>query len=158
MRVFLFWLCFTIVAIWGQYLLPGTDFLAAGLVVSMQEQDRSRTLWLAVPWILLQEGMGNLAFGMMPLLYGSLALAFYFGRWLFEARNILFICLLGFFSGASQAWLALTMAGLQGVAPERGAVLATALLQALLFPLLWLTAQKMYARFVTRHAQRVATT
>ena len=157
MRVFLFWLTFTIIAIWGQYLLPGTDFLAAGLVVSMQEQDRGRTLWLAVPWILLQEGMGNLAFGVMPMLYGALAIAFYCGRWLFEARNILFICLLGLFSGASQAWLTLTMAGLQGVAPDRGALLAAALLQALLFPLLWYLAQKTYARFVTRHAQRVAT-
>lgn len=157
MRVFLFWLCFTIAAVWGQYFLPGTDFLAVGLVVSMQEQDRSRTLWLVVPWILLQEGMGNLAFGVMPLLYGSLALAFYFGRWLFEARNILFIGLLGLFNGASQAWLTLTMAGLQDVAPDRSAVLAAALLQALLFPPLWLTVQKTYARLVTRHAQRVAT-
>jgi len=157
MRSPLFWLLFTVAAVWGQFLVPGTDFLAAGLVVSMQEQGRTRTLWLALFWILLQEGMGSLAFGTVPLLYGVLFLGFHFGRWLFEPRNFLFICLIGVFSGISQAWLGLTMATLQGVVADRNEVITAAAVQVTLLPMEWALLSKLYEKYVNGHAHRVAT-
>ncbi len=157
MRSPLFWFLFTVAAVWGQFLVPGTDFLAAGLVVSMQEQGRTRTLWLALFWILLQEGMGSLAFGTVPLLYGVLFLGFHFGRWLFEPRNFLFICLIGVFSGISQAWLGLTMATLQGVVADRNEVITAAAVQVTLLPMEWALLSKLYEKYVNGHAHRVAT-
>lgn len=155
MRSLLFWGLFTVAAVWGQYMVPGTDFFAAGLIVSLQEQGRARSLWLALFWILLQEGMGSLAFGTIPLLYGVLFLGFHFGRWLFDPRNYLFICLLGLFFGIAQAWLGLTMATLQGVLPDRTAVLTGAAVQVTLLPLEWALLFKLYENYVKRHADRV---
>lgn len=156
MRVLLFWTFFTVAAIWGQSVVPGTDFLAAGLVVSMQEQSRGRSLWLALVWILLQEGMGSLAFGSVPLLYGVLALGFTVGRWLFEPRNFLFICLIGVFLGVAQAWLGLTMATLQGVVADRNAVVTAAAVQVTLLPVEWALVSKLFEKFAKSHAHRVA--
>ncbi len=156
MRSLLFWGLFTVIAVWFQHLVPGTDFLAAGLLVSLQEQGRARSLWLAMLWILLQEGMGSLAFGTIPLLYGVLFLAFHFGRWLFEPKNYLFICLLGIFFGVAQAWLGLTMATLQGVIPDRNAVFTAAAVQVTLLPMEWALLAKLYEKYVKRHAHRVA--
>lgn len=156
MRRLLFWTIFTVAAIWGQFLVPGADFLAAGFVVSLQEQKRSRTIWLVLVWILLQEGMGSLAFGTVPLLYGTLYLGYYCGRWLFEPKNFLFICLLGIFSGVMQAWLGLTMAALQDAVPDRQAVLTAAAIQISLLPLEWALLTKLYAKYAVRHAYRAA--
>ena len=54
-RAIFWWGTYTILAVWVQKVVPGVDFLAPGIVLSMQEEAGHRTLWLAFIWILLQE-------------------------------------------------------------------------------------------------------
>ena len=142
----LWWGTYTVLCVWAQRFLPGVDFLAPGIVLSMQEQGGVRTVWLAVIWILLLEGMGNLPFGYGVAWYGLLIVFYVVGRWLFEARSFLFMCLLGlglgvlhpvllyFFSTLSNLDVSLTTAAVEGV------------LQVLIFPLVWVAADKFFPK------------
>lgn len=86
---------FVIFAVWLQLLLPGMDFLAAGIILSLQrEKPRTVVLLLAVS-ILIQEGAGPLAFGASVLRYGFLIAIFLVGKRLFQAHSPAFILLLG---------------------------------------------------------------
>jgi len=140
------WAGFTICGIWAQRFVPGVDFLAAGLIISMQEQGRARTLALTVIWILLQEGMGNLPFGYGLAWYGSLAIFYAIGRWLFEARSILFMCLLGAGLGAFHPVLASGLAQLAKMTVPFDAMVIEGVIQAVTFPVIWLLANTLYPR------------
>ena len=95
MRAFLYWLGFTCLAVWTQFFLRGVDMLAVGLLVSLQEEESGRTFWLALVWVLMQEGMGSLAGGPVGLLYASFTGVYFLGRWLFSPKSLVFVCLLG---------------------------------------------------------------
>jgi hypothetical protein len=140
----LWWSAFTVAGIWGQNFVPGVDLLAAGLVVSLQEQTRSKTFWLAVAWIVLQEGIGSLAFGYGILWYGALTAMFFLGRWLFEAKSILFIGLIGISLGVLHFAFTLTLASLEDLALPQGRLLAESALQVLTFPACWWAADRLY--------------
>jgi len=138
------WAAYTVVAVWAQKVIPGVDFLAPGLVLSMQEEAGYRTVWLAVLWILLQEGMGNLPFGYGIAWYGLLVIFYIVGRWLFEARSFLFMCLLGIGLGVLHPLLTYGLSALANLAAPQPAVLVEGALQALLFPLVWAVADWLF--------------
>ena len=98
--------------------------------------------------ILLQEGMGSLAFGTVCLLYAAFAVAYYLGRWVLSARNVLVVCLLGVVLGALKFGLVLTMAGLADTAVIRDKVLSAAVHQAAAFPFAWVVVSTLYLRLV----------
>ncbi|WP_250645569.1 hypothetical protein [Salidesulfovibrio onnuriiensis] len=137
------WLAYTVAAVWAQKLVPGIDFLAPGLVLSMQERPGWRTLALACFWCLLLEGMGNMAFGYAFIWYGLLALFYLAGQWLFEARSILFMCLLGAGLGVLHPVLIHSLATLQGMAWPLKRVIWEGVAQAASFPVVWLLAKRM---------------
>ncbi|MEF2144639.1 MAG: hypothetical protein V3573_04270 [Desulfovibrionaceae bacterium] len=139
------WGIYGITAIWLQALFPGLDFLAPGLVVSLQEGrwwPGGALLFACV--ILLQEGMGNLPFGYAPAWYGGLALAFHLGRRLFDPRSVTLMVLLGLFLGGFHFLLINTLMHLEGMSVQTGRVLGEAGAQALAFPLLWLVVHKLF--------------
>lgn len=140
----LWWSGFTVAGIWGQSFIPGVDLLAAGLVVSLQEQTRTRTFWLAVAWIVLQEGVGSLAFGYGILWYSALALIFFVGRWLFEARSILFIALIGISLGVLHFAFTLVLTSLEDLTLPLDRLLWESLAQVLVFPAGWWAADRLY--------------
>ncbi len=47
----LWWITFTICGIWGQVLVPGVDFFAPGMAVSLRWQKPYVTVILAVVWV-----------------------------------------------------------------------------------------------------------
>ena len=142
----LWWTAYTVLGVWAQRALPGVDFLAPGIVISMQEQGGARTAWLAAIWILLLEGMGNLPFGYGVAWYGLLTIFYVMGRWLFEARSILFMCLLGAGLGVLHPLLVHFLALLGNLsAPLKPAMLEGAL-QAVTFPVVWLAADKLFPK------------
>jgi hypothetical protein len=69
MRRIVWWMGFTACGIWAQSHVPGVDFLVPGLILSLQVEKASQTVWLGLVWLLLQEGMGSLPFG-FGLLWG----------------------------------------------------------------------------------------
>ena len=88
----LWWSIYTVLGIWAQRTLPGIDFFAPGIILSLQEEESGqRTALLGLIWILLVEGTGSLPFGYGLAWYGLLIAFYFMGRWLFEARSFLFI-------------------------------------------------------------------
>lgn len=132
-----FWSLFTLGGVWLQSFMPGVDFLAPGLILSLQEEKVRATLGMAVLWMLVQEGTGSLAFGTVILWYGVLAALFFFGHWLFEAKNFVFMVILGACLGVLHFGLMHVMTYLQEWRMQPGRVLLESVIQAVVFPVEW---------------------
>ena len=132
----LWWLVFTLLAVWASRIVPGVDFFGPGLVLCLQEQ-RGETFWLAGLWLLLLEGMGTMSFGYALVWFGAIVLMFHGGRWLFETRSFLFMCLMGAVLGAAHYALSLGMLTLEDMTVPRHRLLMEGLAQALVFPMQW---------------------
>jgi hypothetical protein len=126
--------------------VPGVDFLAPGIVLSMQERAGYRTAWLALIWMLLLEGMGNLPFGYGLAWYGLLMAFYIMGRWLFEARSVAFMCLLGIGLGVLHPLLTYSLASLANLTVDMRPLAMEGAVQAVVFPLVWLLADKLFPR------------
>ncbi|MEW5774053.1 MAG: hypothetical protein AB1916_11085 [Thermodesulfobacteriota bacterium] len=146
----LFWLVFILAGIWAQRFAPGVDCLAPALIVCLQQRRASATFWLAAAFIVLQEGMGSLAFGFLILWYAGLLLLYLVGRWLFESRNLLFIFIIGAFLGVWRFFLVRMMASLQDMVADQDRLALECALQAVLFTLEWGLLFFIYKRCV-RH-------
>lgn len=132
-----FWVVFTLCGLWLESQVPGVDFLAPGLILAMQEEKWTVPVWLGLVWLFLQEGTGSLAFGSSILWYGALAGLYFFGHWLFEARNFLFVFILGVSLGAMHVVLIGIMVLLQDQTVPLDRLLTESVLQALIFPVEW---------------------
>ena len=117
--------------------MPGVDFLAPGLILSLQEEKPRASLILGLIWLLLQEGTGSLAFGTVVLWYGVLAAIFFLGHWLFEAKNFLFVVILGACLGVLHFGLMSVMTQLQDWRVPAGRVFLESLVQTAVFPVEW---------------------
>jgi hypothetical protein len=71
------------------------------------------------------------------LWYGALVGLYYFGHWLFEAKNFLFMFILGICLGLLHLILSHVMAVLQDWTLPADRILVEGLLQALIFPVEW---------------------
>jgi hypothetical protein len=143
-----FWILFTLLGVVCQRLAPGVDFLAPGLVICLQERRGTSVVWLTLAFILLQEGVGSLAFGSMLLWYLALLLFYGLGRWLFESRNILFVFFLGLVMAAFRVPLLRVMGSLQDLTPAPGPLIIQGAVQTFVFVLEWRVAYFLYKRLV----------
>lgn len=142
----MWWATYTVIGVWVQKVIPGVDILAPGIILSMQEEAGHRTLWLTLIWILLQEGIGNLPFGYGVAWYGLLAMFYIIGRWLFEARSILFMVLLGVGLGVLHPILVYSLSSLANLNVPIQPTVFEGVLQAVTFPILWLTADQLFPK------------
>ncbi|WP_419785738.1 hypothetical protein [Pseudodesulfovibrio sp.] len=146
----LWWGFYTLIGVWAQRFVPGVDFLAPGIVVALQRDYGARTFWLAVIWILLLEGTGNLPFGYGIAWYGLLVTFYVMGRWLFEARSLLFMCLLGIGLGVLHPMLIYFLASLGNLAVPMQTTLVEGAMQAVTFPVVWLILDKFFPKGLRR--------
>jgi predicted DNA repair protein MutK len=142
----LWWGAYTIIGVWVQKVVPGVDILAPGIILSMQEEAGHRTLWLAIIWILLLEGIGSLPFGYGVAWYGLLVLFYSVGRWLFEARSLLFMALLGVGLGVLHPILIYSLSSLGDLIVPVQPTILEGLLQAVTFPVVWLAADQLFPK------------
>lgn len=140
------WLFYTLAAVWAQSFFPGVDFLAPGLIVCLQKDTKAKAFWLGLCWVIIQEGASSLSFGYALAQYAVLLACYAVGRWLFEGRNFVFICLLGVLLAAAHYTLTVTLARFQEYLFDPNPVLVEAGWQALFFPLAWLAASELYPR------------
>lgn len=140
------WAGYTFIGIWAHRVFPGVDFFAPGIVLSMQEQAGHRTVWLAVIWLFIIEGMGNMPFGYGLAWYGALAAYYFVGRWLFEARSVLFVCLLGLGLGVTHPVLVYFLSKLAGLDIPLEPAMWQGGVQALVFPVIWLVADHFFPK------------
>ena len=142
----IWWTMFTLAGLWLQRFIPGVDVLAPGIILSLQKEGGLHTFWLAVVWILLQEGMGSLPFGYGVAWYGALLTFYVVGRWLFEGRSVLFMLLLGIGLGTLHPILSYALAGLANLTIPFKPMLIQGAFQAVLFPVIWLIIDNTYPR------------
>lgn len=142
----LWWALYTILGVSAQKIVPGVDFLAPGIVLSMQEEEGHRTVILAVAWILLLEGMGNLPFGYGLAWYGLLVSFYFVGRWLFEARSFLFMVLLGVGLGVLHPVLIYSLSRLGNLSVQVYPTLIEGAVQAIVFPIVWMLADQLFPK------------
>ena len=145
MKNVLWWLGFLIAAIFAQNMLQGADFLVVGLVISLQEEKWPQSLWLGLIFTMIQEGSGSLAFGSSILWYGAVIGLFLIGRWLFEARSIVFVMVLGVGLGAWHYGLVKCMVFLQDLDISSRRLFLESLVQAVVFPPAWVLANILRA-------------
>lgn len=143
-----FWILFTVAGIWLQRFIPGVDFLAPGLLICLQDHRPRLAVWLGLIWLVLQEGMGSMAFGPGVLWYGFLFAVYLGGRWLFEARNLLFMFIIGASMGLWHVLLVQMMGTLQGLELSMHRVVLESVLQAAVFPAQWAAAAALHERWV----------
>lgn len=140
----LWWSVFTLAGIWCQGFLPGIDCLAPGLFISLYDENTPGTITLATVWIILQEGMGTLAFGYAVIWYSLLVLFFVFTHNLFKPKSLILVCLAGGFLGVLKFVLTLSLLSLEAKGSPLGKILWESLLQAVSFPAIWFAAHKLY--------------
>ena len=124
---------FTLAGLWLQNFMPGVDFLAPGLILCLQEEKPRIAVMLGAVWLLLQEGMGSLAFGSMVLWYGVLTALFFFG----QAKNFVFMMILGASLGVLHFGIMHVMPYLQEWRVLPGRVFMESVFQAVVFPVQW---------------------
>jgi len=149
----LWWTVYTVIGVWAQKVVPGVDILAPGIVLSMQEEAGHRTIWLAIIWILLLEGMGSLPFGYGVAWYGLLASFYFIGRWLFEARSVLFMGLLGVGMGVLHPVLVYSLSALGNLTVPVKPTLLEGLVQAIIFPIVWMAADQLFPKRLRQDAK-----
>lgn len=140
------WSGYTLLGVWAQRFVPGVDFLAPGIVLALQKEYRYGALWLMLVWILLQEGMGSLPFGYGVAWYGMLMVFYAMGRWLFEARSILFMCLLGIALGGMHIFLGYSLARLAKLHVIMDTLLWEGMIQAVTFAGVWVIIDALYPK------------
>lgn len=140
----LWWGVYTILGVWAQRTVPGIDFFAPALIVSLQEESGQRAAVLAVIWMLLVEGAGNLPFGYGLAWYGLLAAAYFTGRRLFEARSYLFMVLLGLWLGLLHPALIYALSFLADLDVSMRPILVQGGIQAVVFPVLWFLVDRFF--------------
>jgi len=143
-----FWLVYTLLGVWGQFLLPGVDFFSPGLVVLLQVKSLKPAFWLCLAWILIQEGTGTLAFGTAMLFYAGLVSAFYWAAIFFEARNVLFSAVFFLFLAGFKSALIRIMSSVQDLAPAVHMEPESFLIQFGAYFGIWLITSHMYRKFL----------
>ena len=133
----LWWGGYIVVALFLQQQFPGLDALTPGFLLALQERKTVQTLWLFLLFVLVQEGAGNLHFGMGMLWYGGQILIFRLSSRLFVADNILFVTILSASLGGYCAVLLWFMCVLQDVPLDYALLLRESLFQALAIPFIW---------------------
>jgi hypothetical protein len=150
MRRLVWWVLFTLSGLWLQNFVPGVDFLAPGIIICLQEHLFVWGGWLALLWIVLQEGTGNTAFGATLLLYGGLVGSYFVLKCYFESGNIVFVLLLSAILAGWHFIVGSGLASLQDITISRADLLRESLIQFFVFPLIWLIGSLLYKKHGAR--------
>lgn len=133
----LWWAVYIVIALALQQQFPGLDALTPGFLIALQQRDTRQTICLFLLFTLIQEGAGNLHFGMGMLWYGGQVILFRLSARLFLADNILFVSMMSASLGVYYCALLWLMCALQDVPMNCMTLLHEGLFQTLAIPLIW---------------------
>ncbi len=148
----LWWALFMILGLIAESILPGIDILLIGVIIALQEGKIVQILWVLLVSILLQEGIGTLAFGSSILSYTTAILVFYGGRALLEQENIMFVLVVAVSAGLGHYVFTQAMATLQGISMPGERLLLESCVQVLILPPLWSLTRALRKKMVP-HAE-----
>lgn len=130
------------------------DFLAAGIILCLQQERPGKVLLLTLICVLIQESMGPLAFGTSVLRYSALIVFFLLARKLFEANSPALILILGGLFAVVHYLSLKTMTGLQSLVILDQRIFIDSVLLFFVFSTEWFLLSKIYQRIVPRAAPR----
>lgn len=136
----LWWVVYAGIAIVLQasaFPLPRLDYLLPAFILALQEQRPVQFVWVALCFVLIQEGLGSFGFGGAFLSYALAVALFFVGSWLFEVESFLFIFLLSACLGVTHYLVFSTMADLQNISINTQDLLDESVFQALITPFIW---------------------
>ena len=133
----LWWVTYIVIALFLQQQFPGLDALTPGFLIALQQRRTGQTIWLFLIFTLIQEGAGNLHFGMAMLWYAGQIAIFQISARLFLADNILFVAVTSLGLGIYYCVLLWLMCALQDVPMDYVTLLREGLVQTLAIPLIW---------------------
>ena len=148
----IWWMAFLSLGLIAESLLLGTDVLLIGLIIALQEGKIAQIIWVFLAVILLQEGIGTLAFGSSILSYTAVVLIFYGARALLEQENILFVLMVAVSAGIGHYAFTEAMAALQNISLPAERLAMESFTQMLLLPPLWIFTFALRGKMVP-HAQ-----
>ncbi|MDD6088203.1 MAG: hypothetical protein PUB69_02655 [Desulfovibrionaceae bacterium] len=137
LKISMRWILFFSMAIIAQRLLPGLDFLAAGILVCLEEQNPVQTTIVTLLTLLIQEGTGNMDFGACVLRYTAFAAVFLSGRRLFGSHALLFWLFLCAVLGPIHYGMTCLSANLQNIDVLPLTLDKECFFQTILMPIIW---------------------
>lgn len=140
-RNVVWWVLFLAVGVWLQMVLPGVDMLLPGLILAIQERRPMQLIGVFLVTVLIQEGLGTLAFGACVLWYLSVTLLVIIGHWLFSTRSLFFVILLGLAAGVTRYAVTQLMVSLQNATLDNAVLLEECAMQAVVIPVFWKLAE-----------------
>ncbi|MDR0466112.1 MAG: hypothetical protein LBH94_02005 [Deltaproteobacteria bacterium] len=135
------WIGFLFPALTLQRFFPGVDFLLAGLLITLQERRYTELILVLPLMVILQEGMGTRAFGVMLLWYLAVGAVFLLGRWLFDVENFLYMFLFSSCLATCYFAVSFLMSPLYAMPVDVHRLLDESVHLALLLPVFWKLAQ-----------------
>ncbi|WP_027177738.1 hypothetical protein [Maridesulfovibrio bastinii] len=144
MLAFIWWAGFAVVAIWMQSFVPGVDFLAPSILFCLQREKNTQALWMAVIWVLIEEGCGTLPFGYAIISYLLIYALYRCGIMFFDVQSFMFTVLCGVAIGVMHPVLIGIIAMLADLSGAADRYVAEGILQGLFFPVVWLLIKLFY--------------
>ena len=135
------WFFYILIAIGLQQNFPGLDFLLPGFIIAVQERNVAQVGWVGLFFILLQEGLGSLAFGGTIMWYLLAIVWFFIAYNLFEVESFLFIFLLSGILATMHLAVFYMIASLQNIPVNNTKIMEESVYQALMTPFVWWAAQ-----------------
>ena len=148
------WLCYAVAAIALQALMPGLDFFLPGFILALQERNFPQLLAVGALFVMLQEGMGSMAFGGMLLWYALAAIVFYVGCGLLQGTGFLFVTLFGMLLSCSHYVIFALLVTLQDIPWDPSLLFDECLFQALFTPWVWWLASALRRRVIHEDRNR----
>ena len=148
------WLCYAFIGVALQALLPGLDFLLPGFILALQERNFPQVLAVGAFFVLLQEGMGSMAFGGTLLWYALAAIVFHVGCGLLQGTGFLFVTLFGILLSCAHYFIFAMLAALQDIPWNPRLLLDECLFQALFTPWVWWVAAALRRKVIHEDRNR----
>ncbi len=137
MKTIIWWTIYTILGIWLQRFIPGLDCFAPALAGCLYLGLFKTTFWLTLIWIIIQEGVGGLAFGFTLLFYGGIVLFFLGSKLIFTQNTALFFIGASFYSAGLYFVTIQIMTSLQELNVPIYLIVQNSMLTLIFFPILW---------------------
>jgi hypothetical protein len=146
-----YWLVLTACCIWLESFLPGVHVFAPAVIVCLQTRRLQSLVWLLLLWVVIQEGVGSLAFGGTVFFYFGLILFFFLAQSFFAVHSPVFILGLSAFCGLMHLFELLLMTSLQELTVPMNQIVTESLLNSALFPVIWGLIMLTWQRWVPEH-------
>lgn len=154
MTEIVWWIFYTLFAVWLQSFIPGADCFGPAVVLCLQTRRYGSLACLLPLWILIQEGAGSLPFGSMLLYYMGLIYFVILVRAYISITSPLYILSLSLAAGLWHWSIIQALSSLQEIHVAMQPLLFQSLRLAALFPVIWALISLIdYSRITPNYAR-----